>query len=107
MEKRIQDELNTIKDIIINTVPVEKIILFGSFANGIPNADSDIDIYVVMSEAASIREIDAIRLIRRAIREKKTIPVDIVVSKESKFNQRRTTPSFERGVVKEGFVLYG
>lgn len=63
MEKRILDELNTLKDIIVNTVPVEQIILFGSYANGTPHADSDLDIYVVMSENANIREIDAMKLI--------------------------------------------
>jgi predicted nucleotidyltransferase len=42
MEKRIQDELNILKDIIVNTVPVEQIFLFGSYANGTPHADSDL-----------------------------------------------------------------
>lgn len=107
MEKRIQDELSTIKDIIINTIPVEQIILFGSYVVGTPRADSDLDIYVVMSENANIREIDAVRLIRKAIRDKKTMSVDVLVSKENKFNQRKATPSFERQVVKDGMVLYG
>jgi len=65
MEKRIQDELNILKDIIVDTVPVEQIFLFGSYANGTPHADSDLDIYVVMPENADIREIDAMRLIHR------------------------------------------
>ncbi|MBS4031241.1 MAG: nucleotidyltransferase domain-containing protein [Clostridiales bacterium] len=107
MEKRIQDELNTIKDIIVNTIPVEQIFLFGSYVSGTPHADSDLDIYVVMSENANIREIDAMRLIRKAIRDKKTMSVDVVVSKENKFNQRKAAPSLERQVVKEGLVLYG
>ncbi len=47
MEKRVQDELRILKEIILNTVPVEQIILFGSYANGTPHADSDIDILVV------------------------------------------------------------
>ncbi len=72
VEKRIRDELNTLKDIIVNTVPVEQIILFSSYANGTPNADSDLDIYVVMPENADIREIDAMKLIYRAIQTKKT-----------------------------------
>ena len=107
MEKRIQDELNVLKDIIVNTIPVEQIILFGSYANGIPHIDSDLDIYVVMPEDADIREIDAMRLIYRAIRDKKTLPVDIVVSKESKFNQRKSRPTIEQQIVQDGRVLYG
>ena len=107
MEKRIQDELEILKDIIVDTVPVEQIFLFGSYANGTPHADSDLDIYVVMAENADIREIDAMRLIHRAIRDKKTMPVDVVVSKKNKFNQRKSTPTIERQIVQAGMVLYG
>lgn len=107
MEKRVQDELNILKDIIINTVPVEQIFLFGSYANGAPHDDSDLDIYVVMPENANIREIDAMRLIHRAIRDKKTMPVDVIVSKKNKFDERKSTPSIERHIAREGVVLYG
>lgn len=107
MDKRIQDELNILKDIIVNTVPVELIFLFGSYANGTPHADSDLDIYVVMPENTDIREIDAMKLIHKAIRDKKTMPVDVVVSKKNKFNQRKSTPTLERQIVQEGVVLYG
>lgn len=107
MEKRIQDELNKIKEIIIDTVPVKQMYLFGSYANGTPHAESDLDIYVVMSEEADIREIDAMRLIYKAIRNHKTIPVDVVVSKENQFNRRKTAPTLERQIVKEGLMLYG
>ena len=44
-KRRVQDELNTLKDIILNTVPVEQIYLFGSYAYGNPHRDSDLDIY--------------------------------------------------------------
>ncbi|MBT9151205.1 MAG: hypothetical protein DDT40_01393 [candidate division WS2 bacterium] len=107
MEKRIQDELNILKDIIVDTVPVEQIFLFGSYAGGTPHADSDLDIYVVMAENADIREIDAMRLIHKAIRDKKTMPVDVVVSKKNKFNQRKSTPTIERQIAQEGMGLYG
>lgn len=107
MEKRIQNELEILKDIIVDTVPVEQIFLFGSYANGTPHADSDLDIYVVMAENADIREIDAMRLIHKAIRDKKTMPVDVVVSKKNKFNQRKSTPTIERQIAQEGMVLYG
>lgn len=82
MEKKIQDELDILKDIILNTVPVEQIFLFGSYVYGEQHTDSDLDIYVVMDENTKIREIDAIRLIRKAIRDKKTMPVDVVVRKK-------------------------
>ena len=40
----------------MNTVPVEQIFLFGSHAKGMSHAESDLDIYVVISEDADIRE---------------------------------------------------
>lgn len=107
LDQKIQGELQTIIDTIIGIVPVEQIYLFGSYATGIPHADSDLDIFVVIKEDADIREIDAIKLINKAIRDKKTMPVDIVVSKKNKFNQRKYTPSIERQVVQEGMMLYG
>ena len=107
MEKRIQDELNILKDIILETIPVEQIFLFGSHATGKPHADSDLDIYVVISDNVNIREIDAMRLIRKAIRDRKTMPVDVMVGKKDKFNQLKVAPSIERQIVKEGMRLYG
>ena len=107
MEKRIRDELDVLKNIVLDTVPVKQIFLFGSYASGKPHADSDLDIYVVMSENTDIREIDAMRLIHRAIRDKKSIPVDVVVSKENRFNQRKSAPTIEQQIVQEGMALYG
>lgn len=60
-----------------------------------------------MPDNAEIREIDAMRLIRKAIRDKKTMPVDIVVSKENNFNQRKSSISIERQIEQHGIVLYG
>ncbi len=71
MEKRIRDELDFLKDVIVSIIHVEQIFLFGSYVYGEPHADSDLDIYVVIPENAEIREIDAMRLIHRAIRDKK------------------------------------
>lgn len=107
MDKRIQDELNTLTNIIVNTVPVKKIFLFGSYVNGTPNEDSDLDILVLIPESADIREIDAMKLISKAIRDKKTMPVDIVVSKENRFYKRQSYYTIERQISQEGNILYG
>ena len=50
MEQRIQHELDVIVEGILQTVPAEAIYLFGSYANGTPNEDSDLDIYVVVPD---------------------------------------------------------
>ena len=107
MNRRIKDELNTLKDLIIKTIPVGKIFLFGSHADGKPDADSDLDIYIVMSDKAVIKEIDAMKLIRKVIRDKKTMPVDIIVGKEKKFNRRKSFITIESQIKKNGILMYG
>ncbi len=44
----IRSELDTLTKIIVDTVPVEQIYLFGSYAYGTPHTDSDLDLYVVL-----------------------------------------------------------
>jgi len=107
MKKSIKDELDILKDLIIKTIPVEKIYLFGSYADGKPDVDSDLDIYIVMSDKADIKEIDAMKLIRKKIRDKKNMPVDIVVGKEKKFNIRKSYITIENQIEKNGILLYG
>jgi hypothetical protein len=60
-----------------------------------------------MPENIDIREIDAMILIHKAIRDKKTMPVDVIVTKKDKFDQRKSTPTIERQIVEEGMLLYG
>lgn len=43
-EKKIEE----IKDKIVKAISPEKIILFGSYANGIPSEESDVDLLVIM-----------------------------------------------------------
>ncbi|WP_243137373.1 nucleotidyltransferase domain-containing protein [Heliorestis convoluta] len=107
LDKIIQEEIQILIDAIIRIVPVEKIFLFGSYATGTPHADSNLDIFVVIKEDIDIREIDAMKLINKAIRDKKTMPVDVIVNKKNKFDQRKYTPSIERQIAQEGMVVYG
>ena len=107
MQRSIINELNTLKDIIIKTIPVGKIYLFGSYADGKAGTDSDLDIYIVMSDKAEINEIDAMKLVRKAIRDKKTMPVDILVGKEKKFNRRKASTTIESQIEKNGILIYG
>ncbi|GHV78285.1 hypothetical protein AGMMS49944_00760 [Spirochaetia bacterium] len=47
---------------------------------------------VILKDGAEIRDMDAIIKIRYAIDEKKSMPVDIVVSRHSAFGRRKETP---------------
>ncbi|GHU75234.1 hypothetical protein FACS189461_1100 [Spirochaetia bacterium] len=99
--------LTEIKAAILKTVPVEQMYLFGSYAVGKPHKDSDLDIYVVISDDTPYRATDAISIIYNAIYDKKTMPVDILVSKKSQFEDRRLGPTIEKEVAANGKLLYG
>jgi predicted nucleotidyltransferase len=107
MKQAIQAELDILRDIIINTVPVDQIHLFGSYAYGKPRKDSDLDLYVVLKDDAEIRNLDAGIQIRLAIRDRKSMPVDIVVSKHDDFLARKNEPTIERKIAREGILIYG
>ena len=107
MNTVIQAELDTLKEIIINTVPVEQIYLFGSYASGTQHKDSDLDLYVVLSDNAQIRLIDAVTKIRLAIGMKKTMPVDILTNTLSKYRERIAGPTLECTINREGIKIYG
>jgi predicted nucleotidyltransferase len=107
MDQIIQTELDTLKNIIINTLPVEQIILFGSYAYGTTHKDSDLDLYVVVKDDMEMREIDAGVKIRTAICRAQTMPLDIIVSKNSTFLRRKLGPTMERKIAREGIKIYG
>jgi predicted nucleotidyltransferase len=106
MNSQITNELENIKQIIINTVETDSIYLFGSYANGIPSEDSDFDLYVVIPDDG-IRPIEAMQIIGGALYQQQTKPIDLLVSRVSDFNQRKMLPTIERTVARDGVMLYG
>ena len=106
MDAAASKELETIKQAILDTIIVNEIYLFGSFVYGTPHNDSDFDIYVVIPDD-SMRPIEAMQKIGRAISRKDIRAVDIIVGKESEFNQRKQLPTIERKIFRDGVKLYG
>ena len=107
MDKAVQAELDKLKELIINAIPVEQIYLFGSYAYGTPHKDSDLDLYVVLKDEVSMRELDAGLQIRFAIARKKSMPVDIIAKKKSNFISRLDDLTLERKVCRDGIRIYG
>ena len=50
MDTGISDKINRYADLVKNIIPVNMIILYGSYARGTEKKDSDIDIAVVVDE---------------------------------------------------------
>jgi predicted nucleotidyltransferase len=107
MDQAVKAELDKLRDIIVQTLPVERIILFGSYAYGVPHKDSDLDLYIVLQEGVEMREIDAMITIGQAMCGKKTMPVDLIVGKPAIFAKRKNLPTMERKIDREGVVIYG
>ena len=103
----IKQNLDEISQIIAKTVPVESIYLFGSYAYGTQNKDSDLDLYVVFKDEMQMRELDALTAIRIAIKPVKKMPMDILGLKQNRFHDRKLYATLERKIVREGIKLYG
>lgn len=99
-------EINNIKDIILNSIEAEKIYLFGSYAYGNPNENSDYDFFIIIPDN-SIRPADAMQRINKALYGKVKKPVDILVRRSSDFNIRKNLLTIESEIAKQGVVLYG
>ena len=91
----------------VKTVNPLKVILFGSFAKGSYNADSDYDFYLVVDDNRNVAE--TTREAHRASINIKNRPVDIVVGTNSRFEKKRNasySQMVEREVEEYGILLY-
>jgi predicted nucleotidyltransferase len=104
----IKNDLEVIKKVILEKVPTEQIWLFGSFAYGTPNKDSDIDIYIVMKDDTNMRTGEAIDEVSYALFF--SIPdkaFDILAMKRSRFLAKGALATMERMIMREGVKIYG
>ena len=101
------NEIDELKDSFVKDLLPRRIYLFGSFAEGKQNADSDFDFYIVVDDS----EKDVLGLTAKAyksIRHKQKRAVDIIVNTEKTFEDRKTKQlSVENEVAKKGVLLYG
>ena len=107
MDAAVQTELSKLKELIVKTVPVEQIYLFGSYAYGNPHKDSDLDLFIVLKDEVQLRDIEAAIKIRLAIAEHQSMPLDLLVIKKSRYLERKAAPTLERKIAREGKLIYG
>jgi len=85
----------------------EQIILFGSHAWGTPNDDSDIDLFVIVSESDLSPPQRATRAYR-ALRGIRVEPTDIVVRTRAEVERHRDVrASLASHILEQGKILYG
>ncbi|SHJ95923.1 nucleotidyltransferase domain-containing protein [Tepidibacter formicigenes] len=106
MPQQIKSEINKITNQIQAVVSTSKIYLFGSFAYGKPNDDSDLDLCIVTNEKG-VRKRELIKSIRKSISKVASMPVDILVYYEDEFDERAMLEStIEYKIAHEGVSVY-
>ncbi|MFC1461221.1 nucleotidyltransferase domain-containing protein, partial [Verrucomicrobiota bacterium] len=81
----------------------ERVILFGSYANGYASDDSDVDLLVIMRHKKRNVE-QALEIDRRIDR---SFPLDLIVKTPQEIRRRLSMKDiFVAGILREGKILY-
>ncbi len=99
------DEIEIIKQRLIEQLDPICIYLFGSFANGTPRAESDLDFYIIVDDGE--KDLHAVAASAyKAIRDVKQRPVDILIGTRSSFAERKDQFTVENEVFQKGILIY-
>jgi len=83
----------------------EKIVLFGSYACGIPTEDSDVDLLVVMPLARGQRDVRQAAAIRDRVRA--SFPMDVIVRSPRQVARRLAQgDGFISDILRHGRLMY-
>jgi len=105
LNQSIKDDLDKIVNEIVALLPEAKVILFGSYATGNPDKNSDLDLCVVTDEFEG-RRMDMMHTIRGTISDKTHLPLDILLFRSDEFQENaKLKPTIEYAIAKEGIVL--
>ncbi|KGE72804.1 nucleotidyltransferase domain-containing protein [Spirochaeta lutea] len=100
-----QDQIQSIVSKLINEYHPQEIYLYGSFAWGEPNEDSDIDFCIILPDSKE-SQADRIRRGLYALKGEKC-PVDLLVLTVDEIAERKNHPStLIYRVINEGVKLY-
>jgi predicted nucleotidyltransferase len=99
-------EIKKIARQVVKAYQPEKIILFGSYAYGEPDADSDLDLLII--KKTSERFIDRWVTVRRIVSDpKRSMPFEPIVLTPDEVEERLAIgDQFVEEIVTEGEILY-
>lgn len=102
-----KEKIQSIANSISEKFNISKIFLFGSYAYGAPEPDSDLDLCIIANFTGK-RKIDYIREIRQELSIKFDIPFDILVYDVKEFEDRSMLPTtLEYKILKNGVLING
>ena len=101
---RFDKEIQNILEQLIHLYKPEKVILFGSLANGRVNQGTDIDLFIIKSDVPALG-VDRIRQLDTIISYE--LATDFIVYKPQEVEQRlQLGDPFVKSILEEGKVLY-
>lgn len=95
--------IEEIKQIIVDNISPESIILFGSYANGDFTKDSDVDICILVNEKKGLRNISK-KLYSLLINM--NIPIDLIVVNSGEFNKNKNNKNLIYNDIAKGKLIY-
>jgi len=106
MERKIDKILNEIVEKLQREYKPLKIILYGSYAYGTPNVDSDIDLLILKN--TSERSVDRFVKVKKIIyNPKRKIPVSPLIYSPDELKERlRIGDDFIKEILNKGVTLY-
>ncbi len=100
-----QEQINDLKDTIVEGIHPEKIILFGSYAHNTARDDSDLDVLII--QKTDLPRLQRSRKIFPLLR-KFDFPMDILVYTPQEVEKWQDVPmAFITNIISSGKVLYG
>lgn len=100
-----REVLPEVVDRLVREFDPERIYLFGSYAWGEPNEDSDLDLFIVVDRLRETPHKERVRA-RRCLRDL-AIPKDVLIETwESVRRRARAAASLERLILDRGRLLY-
>ncbi|MGL5353228.1 MAG: nucleotidyltransferase domain-containing protein [Clostridium sp.] len=105
MPYNVKIELDNLLKEINEVSQINSIYLFGSYAYGEPNEESDLDICIITDDR-SRRKIDIMKTIRKAMAKVATMPIDILVYYSDEFNERaKNNLTMENEILLQGIKI--
>ena len=107
MATKLNEQIEILKNILSGKFKAKQIYIFGSHAYGKQDQDSDVDLCLI-TDLKNKRKIDVIREIRRALLNRISSPMDILVYNEEEFKERASLKNtLEYRILNRGMRVYG
>lgn len=104
--RKIRTEIKKIARQVVEAYQPEKIILFGSYAYGVPHQDSDVDLLIIKKTSQSF--MDRLVQVRKILTDpNRSVPLEPIVLTPEELNARlKIGDQFIEEIVTRGEVLY-